>query len=41
MRPAMTIKRIQALKLQQAAGLDYVALVPGPNMIYFTGLTFT
>lgn len=37
----MTTKRIQALqKLQQAAGIDYVALVPGPNMIYFTGLTF-
>lgn len=35
----MTIQRVHRLKaLQREAGLDYVALVPGPNLIYFTGL---
>jgi Xaa-Pro dipeptidase len=35
----MTIARLQALQKQQrAAGFDFVALVPGPNMLYFTGL---
>jgi Xaa-Pro dipeptidase len=37
----MSIARIHALQRQQrAAGFDYVALVPGPNMLYFTGLDF-
>lgn len=35
----MTIERIQRLKpLLRAAGADYLALVPGPNLVYFTGL---
>jgi Xaa-Pro dipeptidase len=35
----MTIERIQRLKpLLRAAGADYVALVPGPNLVYFAGL---
>jgi Xaa-Pro dipeptidase len=35
----MTIERIQRLKpLLRAADADYVALVPGPNLVYFTGL---
>jgi Xaa-Pro dipeptidase len=35
----MTLERIQRLKvLQRAAGIDYTAIVPGPNLLYFTGL---
>ncbi len=35
----MTIDRIQRLQaLQRDAGIDYIALVPGPNLVYFTGL---
>lgn len=35
----MSIERIQRLKrLQREAHIDYVALVPGPNLIYFAGL---
>lgn len=35
----MTTERIERLQaLQRDAGLDYVAIVPGPNLIYFTGL---
>ncbi len=35
----MTIERLSRLKqAQQLANVDYVALVPGPNLIYFTGL---
>lgn len=35
----MSIERIQRLKrAAQDAGIDLVALVPGPNLVYFTGL---
>lgn len=35
----MTIERLSRLKqAQHRAHTDYVALVPGPNLIYFTGL---
>lgn len=35
----MTTERLSRLKrAQQLADVDYVALVPGPNLIYFTGL---
>lgn len=35
----MTTERILRLQaLQQQAGVDFVALVPGPNLVYFTGL---
>jgi Xaa-Pro dipeptidase len=35
----MTTQRLSNLKrLQRAANIDTVALVPGPNLIYFTGL---
>ncbi len=35
----MTIERIHRLKrAAQDAGIDIVALVPGPNLVYFTGL---
>jgi Xaa-Pro dipeptidase len=35
----MSIERIRKLQaLQRAASIDYVALVPGPNLTYFTGL---
>ncbi len=35
----MTTARLSKLKhAQRSAGVDYVALVPGPNLIYFTGL---
>lgn len=35
----MTTERLQRLQaLQRAAHVDWVALVPGPNLIYFTGL---
>jgi Xaa-Pro dipeptidase len=35
----MSIDRIRRLQaLQRSAGIDYVALVPGPNLTYFTGL---
>ena len=35
----MTLHRLSRLSdLQRAAGTDYVALVPGPNLVYFTGL---
>jgi Xaa-Pro dipeptidase len=37
----MTESRIHALQRQQQQhGFDYVALVPGPNLRYFTGLDF-
>ena len=37
----MTADRIEKLKLQAAqAGLDAVAVIPGPNLIYLTGLSF-
>ena len=37
----MTLARIQKLQqLTAAAGFDAIAVVPGPNMLYFTGLTF-
>ncbi|MFQ5407878.1 MAG: M24 family metallopeptidase [Anaerolineales bacterium] len=37
----MTVDRIEKLKLQTAhAGLDAVAVIPGPNLIYLTGLSF-
>ncbi len=36
----MTVDRIEKLKLQAAqANLDAVAVVPGPNLIYLTGLS--
>ncbi len=35
----MTAERLSRLKqAQRLANIDYVALVPGPNLIYFTGL---
>ena len=35
----MTLQRLSRLSdLQRTAGTDYVALVPGPNLVYFTGL---
>jgi Xaa-Pro dipeptidase len=35
----MSIERIRQLRtLQRNSGIDYVALVPGPNLSYFTGL---
>src|SRR5262245_24144390 len=35
----MTIERIQKLKqLQRDAQIDTIALVPGPNLVYFAGL---
>ncbi|MCS7059816.1 MAG: Xaa-Pro peptidase family protein [Anaerolineae bacterium] len=35
----MSIYRLGRLReLQQAAGIDYVAIVPGANLIYFTGI---
>ncbi|BCX03553.1 MAG: peptidase M24 [Candidatus Roseilinea sp.] len=35
----MTTERLSKLKqAQRQANVDYVALVPGPNLIYFTGL---
>ncbi|MFQ5613319.1 MAG: M24 family metallopeptidase [Anaerolineae bacterium] len=37
----MTLSRIQRLQSEAAAaGLDAIAVVPGPNMGYLTGLTF-
>ena len=37
----MTADRIEKLRLQAAqAGLDAVAVIPGPNLIYLTGLSF-
>ncbi len=37
----MSIKRLEKLQqLQQAAGIDYVALVPGANLLYFTGVHY-
>ena len=37
----MTLARVQKLQqLAATAGLDAIAVVPGPNMHYFTGLTF-
>ena len=35
----MTLQRLSRLsELQRGAGTDYVAVVPGPNLVYFTGL---
>jgi Xaa-Pro dipeptidase len=35
----MTLQRLSRLsELQRAAEIDYVAVVPGPNLVYFTGL---
>ena len=35
----MSIERIERLKhAARAAGIDLIALVPGPNLVYFTGL---
>ena len=35
----MTLQRLSKLgELQREAGTDYVAVVPGPNLLYFTGL---
>lgn len=35
----MTAERLQKLRaLQRASNVDYVALVPGPNLVYFTGM---
>jgi len=37
----MTLARVQKLQqLAATAGFDVIAVVPGPNMHYFTGLTF-
>ncbi len=37
----MTVDRIEKLRLQAAqANLDAVAVVPGPNLIYLTGLSY-
>jgi Xaa-Pro dipeptidase len=37
----MSIKRLEKLQhLQQTAGIDYVAIVPGANLLYFTGVHY-
>ncbi len=37
----MSIERLEKLrKLQQSAGIDYVAIVPGANLLYFTGVHY-